>query len=336
MLFLKSLAWFSTAQAEEFSRGKIFGLTIGNFDGLHLGHQQLFNTLDRQLKQRLEKAGSGFQAAKVVVSFWPHPRRVLQNIRRTDVWRRTEFCSALSFREKYNFLARAGFDIFFQQTFNHRLAGLSAENFLEQILFKIARPEIIVVGEDWSFGKNRGGNVALLKLLAEARGIEVIAVPEVRTPEGERVRTSVVKEAILRADFSALEKILGRPYTISGRVKKGAQRGRELGFPTANLEFFGRVLPPDGIYAAWANTANLTRVPAALYIGSRPMFSGPKRGVEVHLMDGQNHALYGEHLEVELLEKIRDDANFNSLSELKEAVAKDLQAIRQRLGLEKL
>jgi riboflavin kinase/FMN adenylyltransferase len=307
------------------------GVTIGNFDGLHLGHQALFDELDRTLKVRAAEGGK--PAAKVLLSFRPHPRQVLQGLRRADVPAHPEFFTLTSVRQKLSLLERWGFAFCYLLRFSKQFSAIEPEEFLERFLLKPLRPCVVVIGDDWAFGKGRAGNAAMLAEFGKEHGFEVKVVSSVLLG-GSRISSTSVKQALAAADFALLRTLLGRPYVLEGRVRHGERRGRNLGFPTANLEFRALLLPPDGIYATFAELQG-RKIPAVTYIGDRPTFATGRRVVEVHLLDGGRYDIYGERLEVEFLQRLRGDREFSNEKDLVQAIQSDIAVARRILQQQK-
>ncbi|MEM9281240.1 MAG: bifunctional riboflavin kinase/FAD synthetase [Verrucomicrobiota bacterium] len=294
-------------------------LAIGVFDGLHVGHQAVIN----RAKESVEKA----RGTAVVVTFDPHPIDVLspRNAPRlltalshklSIMHHRLEIPCALVVNFDSDFAAKTG-----EQFILDLIAGAPEEG--------IAR---ICVGEDWQFGRQRSGNLGLLKELGARNGFEVSGLPTVEK-EGVRVSSTRIREAVAAGDFEVARQLLGRDYTVFGTVIEGRKLGRTIGFPTANFTVHREQLPPTGVYAvrvigsgdSWDGVANL---------GYRPTVEGGevKRLLEVHLF-GLNHEIYGEDLEIEFVKFLRPEEKFEGIDALKAQIAEDVESARREFGL---
>ena len=282
-------------------------LAIGIFDGVHRGHRALIEEAQADAK----KTGG----TAVVMTFEPHPMMFFQ---------RAEPPLRLSSpRHKELLLARQGVTHLAVLPFEAGRAGQTAEEFVEELRTACRPLGGVVVGADWKFGKGRAGDVGLLKRMG---GFEVDGIPAV-TIQGKPISSTAIRLAVARGDLALAEEALGRPYAVFGRVVPGRKLGRELGFPTANLETDGFQLPPDGVYAvlvrigekAFAGVANL---------GVRPTVSrGDKRMLEVHLLAFEGD-LYGLEIEVEFLRFVREEKKFGSMDELRAQIGRDVAAVR--------
>ena len=286
-------------------------LAIGNFDGLHLGHQALLKEL------KAVASSQGLQAA--VMTFEPHPREFFAPEKAP--------ARLTSLREKLERFADAGVDIVYLCRFNQRFASLSSDAFIHDILINALNANTILVGEDFRFGAGRRGGVVDI---AQA-GLKLISLPQVNLSDqdiqslgdSERVSSTRVRNALAAGKLDVAKNLLGRPYSISGKVVHGAQLGRKLGFPTANVHMRHERPALTGVYAvkldACIGVANL---------GVRPTIAGvPKLLLEVHLFDFDGD-LYDQHVHVEFYHKIRDEMRFDGLDALKAQIAKDAQVAR--------
>jgi riboflavin kinase/FMN adenylyltransferase len=266
-------------------------VAIGTFDGVHRGHLRVIDAA--------RTAG----LRTTVVTFDPHPRVVLGG--------GVELLATLE--RRLELLDDAGVDDVLVLRFDEHLASLSAEEFADRMLRGIGA-EVVAAGATFRFGQGRGGDLELLERL----GFDVRRVPIV-----ENVSSSRVRELVHAAETEQAAKLLGRPPEVGGTVVRGDGRGRELGFPTANLDVpEGLLVPPDGVYAGWARDT-----PAAVSIGTNPHFDGVERRVEAHLLDFDGD-LYGERLVVEIWSRIRDQGRFDSLEELVAAIDDDVERTR--------
>jgi riboflavin kinase/FMN adenylyltransferase len=266
-------------------------VAVGTFDGVHRGHLRV-----------IEAARNG-GLRPTVVTFDPHPRAVLG--------RGVELLATLE--RRLELLAAAGVEDVLVLRFDEALAALTAEEFAERMLRGIGA-EIVAAGETFRFGRGREGDLDLLERL----GFDVRRVPLV-----ENVSSSRVRELVHAGEIERAATLLGRPPEVEGVVVRGDGRGRELGFPTANLDVpEGLLVPPDGVYAGWTRDRR-----AAVSIGTNPHFDGAERRVEAHLLDFDDD-LYGERLVVELWSPIREQRRFGSLEELVAAIGADVERTR--------
>lgn len=298
----------------------LIGVCIGNFDGFHLGHRAVFNLLKKELAQRallLKK-----KPFSVMFTFEPHPRRVLGKRLQQVMVEQKGFERLVSYREKLRLAKEEDFSLVFSPKFSSAFAELLPADFVKHYLLETLGAQLVTVGNDWKFGRGRKGDVELLAQLGKSFGFEVLRVPDLLVA-GERVSSSAVREAVKNGDIAHAESLLGRAFCLIERVRKGEQRGRLLGYRTANLEFCHQVLPKDGIYATQAQLRGRNYL-AVTYVGQRPTFSGQKRLVEVHLLGGQVPEFYGEHLRVEFLAFLRPERRFRSQYELQDAIAEDV------------
>lgn len=288
-------------------------LTIGNFDGVHIGHQHLI----RQVRER----ASGYSPAlAAAMSFEPHPLSVLRPQQRLH---RLGSC-----RDKLQLLQRSGLDIVYLLRFNAERAAMPAADFA-RMLFSRLQVRHLFVGENFRFGQGGRGDFALLAQTAAVMGAEVTAAPLLCVDDAA-VSSRRIRDCLQRGDFAQAEKLLGRPWRLSGRVKYGEQRGRALGFPTANLHL--PFIPPlRGIYAARA-TCNGQTYAAAVSIGSNPTVSEQETiQTEAHLLDFSGD-LYGQVMELQPLRKLREEQRYGSLGALSAAIAADIADTRALLS----
>lgn len=282
-------------------------MAIGNFDGLHLGHQALLAKLTETSKQQ--------QLKSAVMTFEPHPREFF-----TPDQAPTRLASL---REKLERFADAGVEIVYLCRFDKKFAALSSEDFIEKILLQSVNAKTVLVGEDFRFGAGRRGGV---EDIANA-GLNLISLPQVNLAEADiqqRVSSTRVRNALATGQLEVAKSLLGRAYSISGKVVRGAQLGRKLGFPTANVHMRHERPALTGVYAV-----KLDGIEGVANLGVRPTVSGvPKLLLEVHLFDF-NGDLYDRHVHVEFFQKIRDEMKFDGLPALSAQIAKDVQVARQ-------
>ena len=278
----------------------------GNFDGLHVGHQSVIAAMRR--------AAIMHGAVPSVLTFEPHPRLFFAPT--APVFRLETLAT------KLRRLGDAGVEQVVMPRFDAAFAALRAEAFLDDVLKKMLNVRAVVVGDNFAFGKNRGGDVAMLRAWGAANGIEIIVVPPVMVA-GAACSSSAIRAAIGAGDVETAATLLGRPYQFAGRVMHGDGRGRTIGFATANLALPGRLkLPAHGVYAVRA-TVNGTTHDAVANLGVRPTVANVTRpSLEVHLFDF-NQTIYGALMQVEFLSKIRDEKKFAGLAELTAQIEQD-------------
>ena len=293
--------------------GPLF-LAIGAFDGVHLGHQAVISTSTLHA----QKAGG----TPVVVTFDPHPAKVLRPNSAPHLLTATQ--------HKIILIRDLGVAHLLVQHFDPQFAATPPEDFVRQLVTQARPLREICVGHEWSFGKGRAGNLALLKQLGTIYHFEVVGVPAV-TVNGEVVSSTTIRRAIADGDLIKATQMLGREYTILGTVKTGEKLGRKLGYPTANISAHSEQFPPDGVYVAEA------RLAGALYrgvanLGYRPTVSTakPERLLELHLFD-LNRDIYGEEIEVRFLRYLRPEQKFENLEALAAQIAQDVAQAREAL-----
>lgn len=278
-------------------------LAIGNFDGMHLGHQALLNQLMQTAQAK--------KLIPAVMTFEPHPREFFTP--------ETAPARLRSLREKLEYLTELGVARVYIMKFNRKFAGISAQAFMQNILREALNAQSILVGSDFKFGAKRAGSVADFK----AAGFDLIDLPQVDMA-GERVSSTRVRQALADGRLQEAATLLGRPYSISGKVVHGAQRGRTIGFPTANVHMRHERPALTGVYAV-----KLDGLHAVANLGVRPTIAGiPKLSLEVHVLDF-NGDLYDKHVHVEFFHKIRDEIKFDGLDALKVQIAKDVAVARK-------
>lgn len=289
-------------------------LAIGIFDGVHRGHQALV------AEAQADAAKTGGTA--VVMTFEPHPMMFFQPagapLRLSNP------------RHKEVLLGRLGVTHLAVLPFEAARAGQAAGEFVEELCASCRPLGGICVGAEWRFGKGRAGDVALLQKLGEARGFEVDGIPAVRLG-GDVISSTAIRLAVARGDLEFAARALGRPYAVMGPVVHGRRAGRQLGFPTANIDPDGFQLPPDGVYAARARVG-AENFHAVVNLGVRPtMSSGDRRVLEAHLLRFEGD-LYGRELEVEFLHFLRGEKKFGSVDELRAQIARDIASVAEDRG----
>ena len=289
-------------------------VAIGAFDGVHLGHQSLLN----QLRARADALG----LPAVVVSFEPLPR---QHFARAPLLRLTPF------RERFERIRSFGIDRLLSLRFDDELAGTSAEDFIDQVLVRRLQAREVWVGPGFRFGKSRVGDLELLQAAGLQSGFEAREVAA-RTADGERISSSRIREELLAGEFEAAQHALGRRYTYCGRVVRGQQLGRQLGFPTANLRWPQNSLGFGGIFAVRVDGAGLRQHPGVASLGYRPVVRGKELLLEVHLFDFDGD-LYGKRLTIDFIAKQRDEWHFPDLASLVEQIRRDADEALRLLGV---
>ncbi len=286
-------------------------VAIGNFDGLHRGHQAVIGAM--------VEAAKAHDAVPSVLTFEPHPRRFFQK----DV----PAFRIERLKDKFLHLESEGVAQVVVPRFNRAFATLEAQDFLDFILLRKLGAKAVVTGENFAFGRGRTGDSAMLKAWGDKHNVEIITVPPVMV-DAEVCSSSAVRSAILKGDISGAKKFLGHDYRLTGRVVRGEQRGRTIGFPTANLALArDLLLPAYGVYAVWVvmdgklyeGVANLGVRPTVA-VDSCPSF-------EVYVFDTLQE-MYGKTLSVTLVHKLRDEMKFEGVEQLKAQIARDCEAAR--------
>src|SRR3954453_11648019 len=299
-------------------------VTIGAYDGVHRGHREVIATVQRLAADR--------SLSTAVITFDRHPASVV----------RPESAPRLltDLEQKLELLAATGLDHAVVIHFDEERSKESAEDFVNEVLVGCLNTKLIVVGEDFHFGHHRRGNVELLRALGADLGFEVLPLELVgvdgqpAADEGDRVSSTAIRRALEAGDLARANHMLGRPYEVRGVVEHGDERGRTLGFPTANVAVPEEImLPADGIYACWYERPTGEVVPAAVSLGRRPTFSEqqPYRLLEAHLLDFDGD-LYGERAEVRFDTRLRGEERFDSVDDLVAQIQTDCDEPRAALG----
>ena len=288
-------------------RGPIF-TAIGVFDGVHLGHQAVISTSAEHARE----AGG----TPVVITFDPHPMKVLRPEKAPHLLTATQ--------HKIELIRDLGVEHLLVVTFDRDFAATAPEEFVRRLVRHAKPLREICVGHEWSFGKNRAGNLALLQKLGAEHQFNVVGITPVAV-NGKVVSSTAIREAVKKGDLAKAAEMLGREYTILGTVKKGAQLGRTLGFPTANLSAHSEQFPPNGVYAAEAKL-NGAMLRGVVNLGYRPTVeqARPDRLLELHLFD-LDREIYGEDVEVRFVRYLRPERKFDSLDDLKAQIARDVE-----------
>ena len=303
---------------DEIQRDDRSVVTVGVFDGVHVGHQAVI----RYLTRRAQRQGG----RSVVVSFDPHPREVVQGERvplLTTVGERADLLEAL------------GLDRFIVVPFTKDFAALSAEAYVEELLVGQIGLQEIVIGYDHRFGRGRGGDNALLERMGQDHGFTVDVISPQEVEAYGVVSSSAIRRVLIdEGDAAQAAQMLGRPYRLSGMVVEGDRRGRQIGFPTANLEIEDdrKLMPRGGVYAAQVRLPGEAESRAGMMnIGTRPTFAGQGVRLEVHLLDFEGN-LYGDELRVEFVRRLREERRFDSVDALTEQLSQDEARCRRALA----
>lgn len=292
-------------------------ITIGNFDGVHIGHQALFHEV-------IEKAET-IGGTSIVMTFDPHPVRVLKQNGHLPLITLNE--------QKIELIENSGIDVLICIQFNKAFAAISAKEFVEDLLLKCIGMKAIVVGKDYTFGRNREGNLELLQTYADNLGFEVIIADWVQTSKGlpNRISSTRTRELVMAGEVAGAKKLLGRYYQIRGVVTTGRNRGgRLLGFPTANITLHDELCPKNGVYAVTVDCMEKKYLGVA-NIGYSPTFDDGVFSVEVHILDF-NENIYGQKIRVNFVQRIRDEIKFSEITELSDAIRKDIEKAHKILS----
>ncbi len=288
-------------------------VAIGNFDGLHLGHQAILGRLmERGREERLPAA---------VLTFEPHPREYFSP--------ESAPARLMRLRDKVEMLAALGIDELRVLRFGSRVSHWDAVMFIERMLVRAMGAKRVVIGEGFRFGRGRGGDVALLQNQGARRGFRVDEVPRF-TVGGLTASSTLVREALAAGRMDEARAMLGRDYRMSGRVVPGASLGRKLGFPTANIRLHRRVSPVAGIFAVRVSGSALERQPGVASVGTRPAVGGTECLLEVHLFDFDRN-LYRHRLDVDFVARLRDEIAYDDLGAMTEQMHRDAARARELL-----
>ncbi len=285
-------------------------ITIGNFDGVHIGHQVLFHEV-------IEKADA-IDGTSIAMTFEPHPMRVLKKNGHPAL--------ITLYEQKTELIERSGMEVLICIPFTKQFASLSAEDFIKNLLIDKIGMKAIIVGGDYTFGKNREGNLAVLKSFASQLDYEVIVADWIKAARNvsDHISSTKIRELVMAGEVEPARKMLGRHYQIRGLVIKGRDRGGKLlGIPTANINLQDELCPKTGIYAVTVEYHNRLYKGVA-NIGYSPTFNDNEFTVEVHLLDFAEN-IYGEKIRVNFIERIRDEKKFADISELKDQINRDIK-----------
>lgn len=294
-------------------------ITIGNFDGVHLGHLALVSAMLAAARQAGRQAG--------LLTFDPHPTTVLRPNAQTPY--------LTTVPERLKVIETVGLDYAVVYPFSRETAQMPARHFVES-LWRTLNLAALWVGPDFALGRNRDGDVNALRAMGEDLGFEVCVIDPQTVGDAE-VRSGRIRQHLLAGEVAEAERKLGRPYRITGQVERGAQRGRSIGFPTANLAVpEGRLLPANGVYATWVEILedgeeSSDRLPSVTNIGVRPSFDNGQRTVETHMLDFQGN-LYGRNVALTFVRRLRAEMRFASVDALRAQIERDVSAARAILG----
>ena len=288
-------------------------ITIGNFDGVHMGHQALF--------QRVKQWAGELNGESIVVTFDPHPLEVL--------FPEKAPLFITSHRQKLDLIARCGIDATIVIPFDHEFSQMSAREFVKVILVDKIGTRAIVVGHDYRFGHSRVGDIPFLRKLGQQYGFEVEIVTAIKmnhTP----VSSTSIRRMIAKGDVSEANRLLGRPFEVGGIVIEGRKRGVKLGFPTANIRMQGVASPRTGVYVIEAEVDGKTYEGAA-NLGYNPTFGDAELSLEAHLFDF-NQDIYGKYITIRFIDRLRDEKRFSGPEELRAQIQKDIDTARKILA----
>lgn len=287
-------------------------LALGSFDGVHRGHQAIVGAMAEAARE------AGMRS--VVITFFPHPKRILQSLPGRY------YITTLD--ERLALLAAQGVDLVISHPFNEQIRRSRAAAFVDQLIDHLDMRQIW--GGNFAFGYQREGNLDFLRRLGPEKGFTVRQVESMVLWDGDLVSSSRIRDALASGDIEDANGCLGRPFDVTGMVFKGDQRGRTIGFPTANLSVWDELLlPADGVYATFAQVGQERHL-AATNVGVRPTVNGRQRLVEAHLLDFDGD-LYGKTLRVEFISRIRSEQKFSGLPALKAQIETDVLEVRRRL-----
>jgi riboflavin kinase/FMN adenylyltransferase len=307
-------------------------VTLGNFDGVHLGHRSVLADVVARARLRAAKA--------VAVTFDPHPLQVL--------YPDSAPTPLSGLDQRVELMSQTGLDATLVMTFTRELALWSPEDFVRRVFAEALSAVEVVVGRDVRFGHRNAGDLATMRELGATYGFTVSAIDDLGTSDGgpdgtgpgRRWSSTWTRELVAEGDVAGAARILGRPHRVEGVVVHGDHRGRELGYPTANLEPHPTgVVPADGVYAGWLVRPELAegspdvRLPAAIAIGTNPTFDGTQRRVEAYVLDRTDLELYGERVAIELVARLRPTVRFDSVDALLVQMADDVRRCHEVLGL---
>ncbi len=291
-------------------------ITIGTFDGVHQGHMMIL--------EEVVRAARDLNGESIVITFEPHPRKLLHPEQALKLITPLE--------EKLGLLKQTGIDHVVVAPFTREFANLSAREYIDQFLVKLFHPSCIIIGYDHHFGHDRTGNIGLLKQLESEYKFTVVEIPA-QLIEEAAVSSTKIRKALQSGQVEEASSMMGRPYSLRGKVVEGAKLGRTIGYPTANIQPCDgdQIIPGVGVYAVWVNWKGASHA-AMLNIGYRPTVTEERTlTIEAHLLDF-NEDLYGEVLELVFVARLRDELKFSSLEALKQQLGRDREEASKVLG----
>jgi len=300
-------------------------ITIGNFDGLHLGHQKIFEHLNRQAKK--------YDTHSCLMTFEPLPREYFiykstaANTPETMTTRLMNRCEKMRILNSFPADIRPDYLLFLN--FNQALASMSAAAFIEKVLIDKLKIKAVIIGDDFRFGCDRLGDFELLKSYGEKYQFSVSSI-ESHLVKNQRASSTLIREALLDNRLDDAAHMLGRAYTVCGHINHGDKRGRTIGFPTANIHLRRPETPLHGVYSVTMHSSKFGDVAGIANLGSRPTVDGKRVQLEVHLFDFEQ-SIYGERVCVSFQHKIRDEIKFKSFEDLKTQIKTDCEEARKRL-----
>ncbi len=289
-------------------------VTIGNFDGIHLGHQELLKKTVKESKESNRRS--------IVITFDPHPKKIIHPERRP-------FFLLTTLDEKLQLIESFDIDIVILISFTNEFSKTTAEEFVGNILWDKLHLNKLFIGYDYAFGKNKVGNAAFLRTFGEKLGFQVEEIGAVMIDD-TIVSSTNARLSILKGDVRGASRMLERPYNMSGNVVKGFRRGTEIGFPTANIES-EKVIPAEGVYAIIAEVEG-NRYQGVVNIGYNPTFGNEELSMEVHLLDFQGD-IYEKTIDIQFIDRLRDEIKFDSPDKLVVQIKKDIASTKKILAL---
>ncbi|AJE03411.1 bifunctional riboflavin kinase/FAD synthetase [Geobacter pickeringii] len=288
-------------------------VTIGNFDGVHLGHREIF--------RRVKRDAEAFGGSSVVITFVPHPVKALGLPR--------ELRLINTYAEKELLIEASGIDYLITVPFTADFAAIGAEAFVKEILVGRIGIRKLIIGSDYAFGRRREGDVALLRRLGETLGFEVEVLEQI-SGEGTVYSSTAVRRMVAEGDVRGVVRLIGRHFSIGGRVIQGLHRGKDLGFPTANLATEKELIPRAGVYAVKVKIGTVF-YDGACNIGNNPTFDNERESIEVFILDFDRD-IYGEEIRIYFIDRVRDERRFAGIEELKRGIADDVATCRSILA----
>lgn len=280
-------------------------LTLGNFDGVHIGHQKILKTISSRAKE--------LKCCSVVYTFEPHPQKIVAPHKSTEL--------LTDLKDKKNLIEATGIDFLVLANFTKEFSTKHPEDFVSHIIVDQINASEVYVGHDYSFGRGKSGTIDKLKTLGKLHGFKVFVIPAVKQTN-KIVSSTAIREQLQLGNTEKASLLLGRDYTIKGKVIKGTMRGKKIGFPTANLDVTSELIPASGVYASYAKVGTKT-YKGATNIGTSPTFGAKITTVETHLI-GFSGNLYKKNIELTFIKRLRDEKKFSSIDSLVSQIKKDV------------